>query len=154
MSTDSGGAGSGGRHQNRDFMEAVAAVCALMAGADADTQACERSSIAAAMSTDPAFADLDADAVVGLMNDYTGQLQDKGAAGKSKISEKVMRFYGNERHSRNLMRLAHRIMMADHQVQDSESEEFRRICRILGLDPEFVTQSSEAGRARARDLGV
>ncbi len=154
MKTQKEGTAPSGRHQNRDFMEAVAAVCALMASADADAQACEQSSIAAAMSSDPAFVELDADTVMGLMNDYTAQLQEKGAVGKSKISEKVMRFYGNERHSRNLMRLAHRIMMADHQVQESENEEFRRICRILGLDPEFAAQASGAGLAQARDLGV
>ena len=50
-------------------MEAVAAVCALMASADDTAQACERSSINAAISTDPAFAELDAE-THGLVLDY------------------------------------------------------------------------------------
>ena len=154
MSIEDKGSGSEGRRQNHDFMEAVAAVCALMAGADADTQACEHSSIKAAISTDPAFAELDAEAVVRQLNEFTALLNDKGAEAKPKVSERVMRFYGNERHSRNLMRLAHRIMVADHQVNEAETAEFRRICRILNLDPEFVTQASGAGLAQARDLGV
>ena len=45
--------------QTQDFMEAVAAVCALMASADESTRACELSSIKAAISTDPAFEPLD-----------------------------------------------------------------------------------------------
>ena len=60
MSPSTGEGGSG--RQNQDFVEAVAAVCALMASADESAQDCERSSIAAAMSTDPVLSGLDADA--------------------------------------------------------------------------------------------
>ena len=65
-----------------------------------------------------------------------------------------MRYFGDDRRARSLMRLAHRVMVADHEVVEAETREFRRLCRILGLDPEFVTQASDAGRAQARDLGV
>jgi hypothetical protein len=44
--------------------------------------------------------------------------------------------------------------IADHDVNEAETKEFQRLCRILDLDPEFVTQASGAGLAQARDLGV
>jgi tellurite resistance protein len=144
----------GATRQHQDFMEAVAAVCALMASADENAQACERSSIDAAISTDPAFADLDPETVGGLLDDFIARLEAEGASAKPKLSQRVMRYVGDARRAQALMRLAHRIMVADHQVDEAETREFQRLCRILALDPEFVTQASGAGLARARDLGV
>ena len=152
MSPSTSDAGSG--RQNQEFMEAVAAVCALMASADETAQACERSSINAAISTDPAFAELNAETVGAQLSDYIAQIETEGADAKPKLSQRIMRYFGDERRARALMRLAHRIMIADHQVIEAEIKEFQRLCRILDLDPEFVTQASGAGLAQARDLGV
>lgn len=145
---------TGSARQNQDFMEAVAAVCALMAIADETAQACERSSINAAISTDPAFAELDAETVGARLNDFIAQIEAEGADAKPKLSQRVLRYVGDERRARALLRLAHRIMVADHDVNEAETKEFQRLCRILDLDPEFVTQASGAGLAQARDLGV
>lgn len=148
----SDGSVSGRQHQ--DFMEAVAAVCALMASADEVLQPCERSSIDAAISTDPAFAELDAATVGAQLDDFITRLKADGATTKPKLSQRIMRYVGDERRARALMRLAHRIMLADHQVEEAETREFRRLCRILDLDPEFVDQASTADRSRARDFGL
>jgi tellurite resistance protein len=136
---------AGSRRQNQDFMEAVAAVCALMASADEMAQACERSSINAAISTDPAFAELDAETVGAQLNDFIAQIEAEGADAKPKLSQRIIRYFGDERRARAL---------ADHDVNEAETKEFQRLCRILDLDPEFVTQASGAGLAQARDLGV
>ena len=147
------GEGASGR-QNQDFMEAVAAVCALMASADESAQDCERSSIAAAMSTDSVLAELDAERVGVRLGEFIAQIEAEGADAKPKLTQRIMRYFGDERRARALLRLAHRVMVADHEVTEGEAQEFKRLCRILGLDPEFVTQASDAGRAQARDLGV
>jgi tellurite resistance protein len=152
MSPSTSDARSG--RQNQEFLEAVAAVCALMASADDTAQACERSSINAAISTDPAFAELNAETVGARLSDYIAQIEAEGADAKPKLSQRVMRYFGDERRARALMRLAHRVMIADHRVIEAETKEFQRLCRILDLDPEFVTQASGAGLAQARDLGV
>jgi tellurite resistance protein len=125
-----------------------------MASADETAQACERSSINAAISTDPAFAELNAETVGARLSDYIAQIEAEGADAKPKLSQRVMRYFGDERRARALMRLAHRVMIADHRVIEAETKEFQRLCRILDLDPEFVTQASGAGLAQARDLGV
>lgn len=145
--------GGGGR-QNQEFAEAVAAVCALMASADECAQACERNSITAAISTDPTFAELDAGHVGAQLDDFIAQIQAQGADARPKLTQRIMRYFGDDRRARALLRLAHRVMVADHEVLEAETQEFKRLCRILGLDPEFITQASDAGRAQARDLGV
>ncbi len=146
--------GNGGGRQNQEFVEAVAAVCALMASADENAQTCERSSISAARSSDPVLAELDAERVGARLGDFIAQIEAEGDAAKPKLTQRIMRYFGDQRRARALMRLAHRIMVADYEVVESETQEFRRLCRTLGLDPEFVTQASDARRAQARDLGV
>ena len=136
MSNSTEGAATG--RQNQDLTEAVAAVCALMASADEVVQACERDSISAALLTDDAFANLDAGTVEDLMSDFIALLRDQGADAKPKLSQRIMLYYGDERRSHALMRLAQRIMVADHDTDEAETKEFQRICRILNVDPEFV----------------
>ena len=85
---------------------------------------------------------------------YIALIEAEGADAKPKLSQRIMRYFGDERRARALMRIAYRIMVADHEVIEAETKEFQRLCRILGLDPEFVTQASGAGLAQARDLGV
>ena len=34
--------------------------------------------------------------------------------------------------------IASLVILADHKIRDSEREEFRRLCRVLGLEPEQV----------------
>lgn len=92
MSNSTEGAATG--RQNQDLTEAVAAVCALMASADEVVQACERDSISAALSTDDAFADLDAGTVGDLMSDFIALLRDQGADAKPKLSQRIMLYYG------------------------------------------------------------
>ena len=48
---------------NKEFLEAVVAVCALMANADDDVVLCERSSISAAIATDRDFEHFDKNVV-------------------------------------------------------------------------------------------
>jgi tellurite resistance protein len=147
MSPSTSNAGS--RRRNQEFMEAVAAVCALMANADETAQACERSSINAAISTDPAFAELDAETVGAQLNDFIAQLEAEGADAKPKLSQRVMRYFGDERRARALMRLAYRIMVADHEVIEGETKEFRR----LNPDRAAKAVAGPAGPARRADPG-
>ena len=123
---------------NLDFLEAVVAVCALMANADDDVALCERSTISAAIATDRDFEHFDTNSVNRLLDDYIRALQEEGQSAKVKLSSKVMKFYGNKERALALMRLAYRVMVSDHRIEENERKEFRRLCFILSLDPEFI----------------
>jgi tellurite resistance protein len=131
---------------NKEFLEAVVAVCALMANADDDVVLCERSSISAAIATDRDFEHFDKNVVDQLLEEYIRALQEEKQSAKAKFSSKVMQMYGNKGKALALMRLAYRVMVSDHQIEDSEREEFRGLCLILDLDPEFVFDDLAAGR--------
>ena len=61
---------------------------------------------------------------------------------------------GDPAKARTLMRVAYRIMNADHDIQEREEEEFQRLCRLLDLDPESVWCDAAAAMAQAQDLGI
>ena len=51
---------------------------------------------------------------------------------KRKLSDKIMRFFGDQNRSRTLMRVAYRIISSDHSIEEEEMSEFRRLCFMLG----------------------
>lgn len=139
---------------NRDFTEAVVAVCVLAAGSDETLKQCEVSCVQSLMSDDPGLQGLDAAAARALFEDFARRLREDGAKGRAWLSEKVMRMAGDRERSLRLMRMAHRVFGADHNVDEAEMREFARLCRLLDLDPEFVWRDSASRSAQARDFGV
>jgi tellurite resistance protein TerB len=143
-----------GRLQNMALMEAVIAVCILAADADDDVQVCEMSTISAAIATDPALDGVDMDKAEALLADTLRMLEGDKAAAKRKLSDKIMRFFGDQNRSRSLMRVAYRIISSDHSIEEEEMNEFRRLCFMLDLDADRVFADSAAMTGQARDLGV
>jgi tellurite resistance protein TerB len=135
-------------------MEAVIAVCVLAADADDDVQVCEVSSISAAVASDPALDGVDLDKAEVLLGDCMRMLEGDKAAAKRKLSDKIMRFFGDQNRSRTLMRVAYRIISSDHSIEVEEMNEFRRLCFMLDLDADRVFADSAAATGQARDLGV
>lgn len=143
-----------GRLQNMALMEAVIAVCILAADADDDVQVCEMSTISAAIATDPALDGVDMDKAEAMLAADLQMLEGDKATAKRKLSDKIMRFFGDENRSRTLMRIAYRIISSDHSIEEEEMNEFRRLCFMLDLDADRVFADSAAMTGQARDLGV
>jgi tellurite resistance protein TerB len=146
-------AGAGGI-QGNEFLEAVIAVCVLAAGADDEVQLCERETIGSAILTDPALHGLSIDMAQELLEHYAARLESGAPRARADLSEKVLRMEGDPKRARTLMRVAYRIMSADHTIQDKEKAEFTRLCRLLDLDPESVWRDSMAAINQAQDLGI
>lgn len=139
---------------DREFLEALIAACVLTSSADGNISAAELSCVDSVVATDPALAGLDTRGTSRLVEEGIVLLRDDEAGGRRKLSERVMRLFGNEKRARTLMRAVHRIVKADHEIGELERQEFRRLCRLLSLDPEFVWRDNEATSRQARDLGV
>ena len=131
---------------NKQFLEAVAAVCALMANADDDVALCERWAISTAIATDQEFEHFDTNAVDQLLEEYIRVLQEEDQSAKAKMFSKVRQMYGDKGKALALMRLAYSVMVSDHEIEDAERKEFSGLCLILDLDPEFVFDDLAAGR--------
>ena len=126
------------RYQNKDFLKAAMAVCALAANADDDVSIAERYSIDFAMENEPAFQEFDATKAIRILDDFLFALRQEGTAAKEILYRKIRRISGDHKRSRTLMRVAYLIISADRDIQDGEREEFVRLCDVLGLEAEGV----------------
>ena len=126
------------RYQNKDFLKAAMAVCALAANADDEVNLSERYSIDHALETEPALTLFDAAKAVRILDDYIFALREEGDVARAVLDNKVRRFAGDHKRSRTLMRVAHLIIAADQEIVAAERAEFDRLCALLDLDPAQV----------------
>lgn len=127
-------------YRNKDFLEAVMAVCALIALADDEFQAIERQRIFQAFASVPALRELDFHQALKLLKAHVEALDRDGPAAKQMLYKKVGRMAGRHKRVRTLMRLAYLIILADEEVHEGELGEFRHICRLLDLEPDRIWQ--------------
>ena len=126
------------RYQNKDFLKAAMAVCALAANADDEVSIAERYSIDFAIANEPAFGEFDAIKAIDILDEYLFALRQGGAAAKDVLYRKIRRIAGDHKRSRTLMRVAFLIITADREIRDGEREEFARLCEVLDLEPNAV----------------
>ncbi|MFQ6018266.1 MAG: TerB family tellurite resistance protein [Kiloniellaceae bacterium] len=126
------------RYQNRDFLKAAMAVCALAAVADDEVKLSERYRIDHAIATEPALRVFDADKAVAILDDYIFALRQEGESAKKILYKKVRRMAGDYKMARTLMRVAYLIITADEDIREEEMQEFGRLCRLLDLDPNQI----------------
>ena len=126
------------RYQDKDFLKAVMAVCALTACADDEILLAERCAITSAIHREPAFQVFDVDKANHIVNEYIAALQEDGEPAKAVLSAKVERMAGDPKRSRTLMRIAHLIITADYDIDDAEMKEFHRLCALVEMDPHTV----------------
>ncbi len=122
------------RYQNRDFLKAAIAVCALTAFADQEVSIAERYRIDDAFENEPSLQVFDKDTVIRLLDDFLYRLREEGEPARTILFNKIRRLSGDHKKSRTLMRVALLIINADREVTDSEMAEFARIGDSLGLD--------------------
>jgi len=137
------------RYQNKDFLKAAMAVCALAANADGEVSIAERYSIDHAIANEPALQEFDGAKAIGLLDGYIYALRQEGASANEILSNKVERMAGDHKRSRTLMRVAYLIITADREIQDGEMDEFGRLCGLLDLEPRQVWAEISAGTPQA-----
>ncbi len=130
------------RYQNKDFLKAAMAVCALSANADDEVNLPERYSIDHAIANEPALRLFDAGKAIRILDDYLFALRHEGDSAKQVLYKKVRRMAGDHKRSRTLMRVAYLVITADHEIGDEEKREFDRLCALLQLEPDQVWRES------------
>ena len=123
------------RYQNRDFLKAAMAVCALSANADDDVNLAERYSIDHAIANEPALRVFQASRAIRILDDYIFALRQEGDSAKQILYNKVRSMAGDYKKSRTLMRVSYLVITADHEIRDEEMQEFARLCALLDLEP-------------------
>ena len=135
------------RYQDKIFLKATMAVCALTALADEEVKLQERQDINYAFRVEPSLATFDIDKANKILDGYISALTTNGEATKKILYGKGRRIAGNHKRARTLMRVAYLVITADHDVHEKELAEFRQLCGMLGLQPDEVWQNSKIMRA-------
>ncbi len=135
------------RYQDKEFLKAAMAVCALTVLADEKVKLQERRDIDYAMKIEPSFAAFDLDKANEILDGYISELIRNGEAAKTVLYDKVRRMVGNHKKARTLMRVSYLIITADCDVDDKELAEFKRLCRMLELESEEVWQNASIMRS-------
>ncbi|WP_020591424.1 tellurite resistance TerB family protein [Kiloniella laminariae] len=128
------------RYQNRGFLHASMAVCALVACADGEVSIEERYSIDYAIGHVDALQSFETEEAIELLDDYIYQLRQGTPEARDTLYEKVRAFEGTYKRSRTLMRVAYLIINADRTVTPAEQQEFARLCALLGLEADKLWQ--------------
>ena len=128
------------RYENKDFLKAAMAVCALTAVADNEITLSEHHRIGYALAMVPALRALDADKAIDILYEYIYALRTHGDTAAEILHNKVKRMSGDYKRSRTLMRVCYMVITADGKIEDAEREEFGRLCRLLDLEPQEVWQ--------------
>lgn len=136
------------RYQNKDFLKAAMAVCALSANADDEISFAEHYRIDHAISHEPALQIFDQKKVTRMLDDYIHGLRADNSRTKDILYNKIRRMSGDHKKSRTLMRVAYLIITADREIGKGEMEEFGQLCALLGLEPGQVWAHLAARDAR------
>lgn len=123
------------RYENKDFLKAAMAVCALTAVADDEVTLSEHHRIGYALAMVPALRDLDAEKAIDILYEYIYALRTNGEEAKEILRGKVKRMAGDHKRARTLMRVCYMVMTADGKIEEMERTEFNRLCQLLELEP-------------------
>lgn len=128
------------RYNDKAFLKAAMAVCALAAAADDEVNIAEHYSIDNLLARDPILRHLDTQKAIDTLYDFIYAVRTEGDSARRILHGKVQRMAGDYKKSRTLLRVAYLVIVADHKILESEREEFRRLARTLGLEPEEIWQ--------------
>lgn len=127
-----------GRYNNKAFLKAAMAVCALTATADDDVSLAEYYRIDEIIAKDPALKQFDPQKATDTLYEFVHAVRTYGESARQILYGKVRRMAGNHKKSRTLMRAAYLVIVADQEVRESEMREFHKLCGLLNLKPEDV----------------
>ncbi len=135
------------QRNNKPFLKAAMAVCALVANADGTVTFAERYRVDQVLETVRELRIYDPHKAVDLLNDFLDALRRDGEAAARILRGKVARFAGDRKSARTLLRIAYFIVTADEEISTAERAAFDEICRSLNVDPRDVFDKMAAARA-------
>lgn len=123
------------KFKNKNFMEATAAACALIAAADGEVSAAEKEKMAGFIKNSPELKVFDIADVIKAFNDSIAKLEFDLSIGKAEALKLIGKIKSNDGASRLLVRVACAIGASDGDFDPQEKTACRQICLELGLNP-------------------
>lgn len=124
------------KFNNKDFLEATAAACALVAAADGSIDAEEKQKMAGFMKISPELKVFDPTEGFKLFSNYAEQFEFDFAIGKQAVMEAIVaKVGGDSRAASTMLRVACAVGAADGDFDDDEKAQVADMARTLQLSP-------------------
>jgi tellurite resistance protein TerB len=123
------------KFKNRDFMEATASACAMIAAADGDIASSEKMKMTGFINNSPELKVFNLKDVIDVFNDACSKFEFDFQIGQAEALKTINKIKGNDGAARLLVRVACAIGASDGNFDQQEKAACRLICLELGLNP-------------------
>ncbi len=135
------------QRNNKPFLKAAMAVCALVANADGTVTFAERYRVDRVLETVRELRIYDPHKAVDLLDEFLDDLRRDREQVDRILRAKIARFAADHKSARTLLRIAYFILTADEGISAAERTAFDRICQSLNVDPRDVFDKMAAAQA-------
>jgi len=123
------------KFKNKNFMEATAAACAMIAVADGEVSSSEKMKMTGFINNSPELKVFNLSDVIKAFNDSVSKFEFDYQIGQAEALKVINKIKGNDGAARLLVRVACAIGASDGNFDQKEKAACRQICLELGLNP-------------------
>jgi tellurite resistance protein TerB len=123
------------RYQNKNFLKAAMAVCALTALSEGKVSLSGRYRIDAIVETMERLRIYDPHKAVEILDDFLADLRSDHDRAAIVLEQKVARYAGDYKSARTLLRIAYLVITADGAIPPGRMQSFNEISLSLGVEP-------------------
>ncbi|TXK84803.1 tellurite resistance TerB family protein [Paenibacillus sp. N3.4] len=123
------------KFQNKDFLDAVVAGCAIVAAADGNISHAEKEKMIGYISRSDELKVFDISNVIARFNHFTSNFEFSGMIGKQEALKVIAKFSSKPETGRIIVAVCCAIGAADGDFDDTEKKAVRDICTTLNLNP-------------------
>jgi len=128
------------RYQNKGFLKAAMAVCALTALSEGKVSLSGRYRIDAIVETMERLRIYDPHKAVEILDDFLADLRSDHDRAAVVLEQKIGRYSGDYKSARTLLRIAYLVITADGAISPSRMQSFNEISVSLGVEPAEIWQ--------------
>lgn len=123
------------KFKNKNFMEATASACAMIAAADGEVSSAEKQKMSGFISNSPELKVFNLTDVIKSFNEACSKFEFDFQIGQAEALKVINKIKGNDGAARLLVRVACAIGASDGNFDEKEKAACRLICLELGLNP-------------------
>ncbi|MED1826075.1 tellurite resistance TerB family protein [Brevibacillus agri] len=123
------------KFQNRDFMDAVVAGCALVAASDGQIDSAEKQKMAAYINRSEELKVFNMNDVIARFNHFVSGFEFDHGVGKMEALKAIGKIRNNPEAARVLISVCCAIGAADGNFDEKEKKVVREICQTVNLNP-------------------
>ncbi|GED71959.1 tellurite resistance TerB [Brevibacillus reuszeri] len=123
------------KFQNRDFLDAVVAGCALVAAADGSIDSSEKQKMAAYIGRSEELKVFNMNDVIARFNHFVSGFEFDHGVGKMEALKVIGKYKNNSDAARIVVSVCCAIGAADGHFDEQEKSVVREICAVVNLNP-------------------